>query len=45
VAVGAEEEAEAGELQLAWGQALPPQGPVRWPLAPIPDLAPVWLRA
>jgi len=38
------EEAEE-EPQLAWGLVLAPQAPVRWRLAPIPDLAPVWLRA
>jgi hypothetical protein len=47
VAVGEEEAAEAAEPQLAWGPelVLVPQGRVRWRLAPIPDLAPVRLRA
>jgi hypothetical protein len=45
VAVGEEEAAEVEERQLAWGLALAPQGRVRWRPAPMPDLAPVRLRA
>ena len=49
VAVGEEEAAEVEEPQLAWVRELvlvpAPQGPVRWRLAPMPDLAPERLRA
>jgi hypothetical protein len=47
VAVVEEEAAEEEEPQLAWGPelVLAPQRRVSWRLAPIPDLAPVRLRA
>ena len=49
MAVGEEAAAEAAEPQLAWGLelvlVLVPPGRVRWRLAPMPDLAPVRLRA
>ena len=45
--MGEEEAAEAEEPQLLSGLelVLVPQGRVRWRLAPMPDLAPVRLRA
>jgi hypothetical protein len=49
VAVGEEEAGEEEEPQLGSGLVLAlvpvPQGRVRWRLAPMPDLAPVRLRA